>query len=191
MLAFDSDSYGAVCAELLRDAPLNVLGPGQPRAELRDRLRQLTPERLTEGRRLVDRTMAECCLAGLWLLHDFLDDSHRLSQSIETPSGSYWHGIMHRREPDFSNAKYWFRQVGIHPIFDDLARAAAEEAREASHPATDFLRRAPAWDAARFVDLCAAAQRGQAPDDICRRIARREWNLLFDYCFRRSVADSP
>ena len=45
--------------------------------------------------------MAACCLCGLWLLHDFLDESHSLSQEITTDTGSYWHGIMHRREPDY------------------------------------------------------------------------------------------
>ena len=55
--------------------------------------------------------MAACCLAGVWLLHDYLDESHTISQRIDTPSGSFWHGIMHRREGDFSNAKYWFRPL--------------------------------------------------------------------------------
>ena len=49
--------------------------------------------------------MASACLAGLWLYHDYLDESHAVSQSIHTPAGSYWHGLMHRREPDFANPK--------------------------------------------------------------------------------------
>ena len=70
--------------------------------------------------------MAACCIAGVWLLHDFLDESHTISQGIDTPSGSFWHAIMHRREGDFSNAKYWFRRVGQHPVFDALGQRAAE-----------------------------------------------------------------
>src|SRR5256885_982720 len=44
-------------------------------------------------------------LAGLWLWHDFLGESHKIAQSLATPSGSMWHAIMHRREGDFSNSK--------------------------------------------------------------------------------------
>ena len=69
--------------------------------------------------------MAEGCLAGLWLLYDFLDESHTISQSLDTLEGSYWHGIMHRREPDYENAKYWFRRVPVHPIHAELAAGGA------------------------------------------------------------------
>lgn len=50
-------------------------------------------------------------LSGLWLLAGELDRSHTLSQSIETATGAYWHGMMHRREENFWNSKYWLRFV--------------------------------------------------------------------------------
>src|SRR5690606_38969416 len=45
--------------------------------------------------------------AGLWLYIDELDRSHVVSQTIDDATGSYWHGIMHRREGDFGNSHYW------------------------------------------------------------------------------------
>ena len=68
-----------------------------------------------------DRLAAAAALSGLWLWHDFLDASHTISQAIDTADGSLWHAIMHRREGDFSNAKYWYRKVGEHPAYRSIA----------------------------------------------------------------------
>ncbi len=71
-----------------------------------------------------DEYGADCLGAGLLLLHDYLDDSHQLSQRNEGSgrprTADYWHGIMHRREPDAGNAAYWFRRVGSHPILQEI-----------------------------------------------------------------------
>jgi hypothetical protein len=53
--------------------------------------------------------------AALWLYIDELDRSHKVSQGVEDATGSFWHGIMHRREGDFSNSHFWFDKVGKHP----------------------------------------------------------------------------
>ena len=60
----------------------------------------------------------------------FLEPSHTISQGISSPSGSYWHGIMHRREPDYANAKYWFRRVGPAPDLSAMWETAAELAQD-------------------------------------------------------------
>ena len=79
------------------------------------------------------------CIAGLWLLWDYLDESHHVSQSLETPEGSYWHGIMHWREPDYGNSKYWFRRVGQHAIFPQLAVQARQLATARDNACHGFL----------------------------------------------------
>lgn len=169
---------------------LNELGPGRPNRPLYDQLSQLSPADLFTDCRVTDRDMAACCLSGLWLWNDFLDESHTLSQSIETTSGSYWHGMMHRREPDYSNGKYWFRRVGQHDIFPALASAARElaAARGASRSAR-FLAENTEWDPFAFIDLCQQIARGKADDELlCREIARAEWQLLFQHCYEHATA---
>jgi hypothetical protein len=106
--------------------------------------------------------------AGLYAWNGELDASHRLSQSLETPLGSYWHGIMHRMEGDYGNANYWFARAGRHPIHEPLQEAAAallaareDEWRHAEpvglRSKLEALCYAPVWTPATFtaaVELC-------------------------------------
>lgn len=65
-------------------------------------------------------------MAGLHLRNDNLLPSHSFAQLIESDAtGACWHGIMHRMEGDFSNAKYWFYQAGKHPVLAIVAQEIA------------------------------------------------------------------
>jgi hypothetical protein len=191
---FDPSHFAAPAARLLAETRLNELGPGRPNRAAEGELRQLTPDGLFAGREAVDAQMATACLAGLWLYHDFLDESHRLSQDGDGTSFSFWHGIMHRREPDYGNAKYWFRRVGDHPIYGRLLEEAQALGRDdppaGSDPAMRRLLADRTWDAFAFVDLCEAALSGKpAIEVLCRKIQLCEWRLLFDYCYRKAVGE--
>src|SRR5260370_34987403 len=129
MSEFDSSRYGAAFAALLSPDRLNLLDAGRPDKDYLPQLEALLEPAAFAPHAVRDENMATACRAAMYLYHDFLDESHALSQDLHTPEGSYWHGILHRREPDFDNAKYWFRKVGTHPIFgplrDEAARLAA------------------------------------------------------------------
>ncbi len=176
---------------LLSEERMMELGPGSPNLAVLAALESLDPDRAFAPRRVIDRSMAEACLAGLWLYHDFLDQSHRITQSITTTTGSYWHAILHRREPDSWNSKYWFQRVVRHPVFPELctaARALAQGERELAE--TRFLREQSQWDPFAFVDLCEHSRLGAVPAEmLCRRIQLREWQLLFSYCERHAAGD--
>jgi hypothetical protein len=181
---FDPTKYAPDVVALLLPDRICDLGPGHPNRPARSRLDILTPERITGRQPIRDLELARTCLAGLWLRHDFLDESHRISQEILTPTGSYWHAIMHRREGDFGNAKYWFRRVGRHPVFTalhDLATAS---------PVTPAPRLSGSmWDPFAFVDWCESAISAREPiADWCRWVQAREWELLFDFCHASAVA---
>lgn len=186
---FQSGNYGDAAAALLDPPRVAELGPGQPNHAARVQLEDLTDEALFSGRPIVDRDMAAACRAGLWLYHDFLDRSHKISQDIETREGSFWHAIMHRREGDFSNSKYWLRRVGRHPVFPALAHAAHALESDAIALGAPALFAAEAdWDPFRFVDLCQAASAKTAHErSVLVWVQRREWELLFDYCFGKAI----
>lgn len=176
-------------------APLRrcALGPAGLQPASRALLERLTPQALVAPLPLADEVAAQACLAGLWLLHDGLEESHCLSQELHTPEGGFWHGILHRREPDPDNAKYWFRRVGTHPIFPGLLAAARESAaRRAPGAAACKLTGASRWDPFAFVDLCEACRgTGGDVEAFCRDVQQREWKLLFEWCYRaaRGAAD--
>jgi hypothetical protein len=189
MNSFDPAAYGSAFAPLVAIDRRRPLDAGAADVAALPKLGELTAASAFSHESLVDRDMAACCISGVWLLHDFLDQSHTISQAIDTPSGSFWHAILHRREGDFSNSKYWFRRVGSHPIFEDLAMRGAELAAEHGEvTAVEGLTAGNQWEPFAFVDLCQTAVRGRgALRDLCLDIQQVEWELLFDYCYRAAT----
>ena len=181
------DDYGPILSPLLDPERLPELGPGRPDPRIQGLLDAVTPDGAFAHANLVDREMARACLAGLWLHHDHLDRSHAVSQTIHSATGSYWHGIMHRREGDYPNAKYWFRRTGDHPVLPDLARSAGQMTAGGGADA-ERLSSGERWDPYAFVDLCRDCVSGRSGSEaLCRRVQRLEWDLLFDFCYRRAA----
>src|SRR4051812_36108093 len=130
MRAIDTKAYGPAAQELLAratqlDLP-NALSVKTPVAEALPALKAMSDQTLSQNRRVRMPHDAQALQAGLWELFDYFEQSHEIAQSIATPSGSYWHAILHRREPDASNAKYWLARIGEHPAPTELLEDARE-----------------------------------------------------------------
>lgn len=119
------------------------------------------------------------CVAGMWLYHDQLDEAHTVAQSLDTPEGSFWHGILHRREPDAANAAYWMRRVGKHPVFPGL--------RDAVSALGGSFRVGTEWDALAWIDFWESTRKrpGSPDHTLALEIQRLEWQALFDYCHEK------
>ena len=137
--------------------PLVKAGHGD--AQVRQVLDGQAAEDLFPGAR-----SARGALAGLYFYFGCWDEAHEAAQGEESAEGAYWHGILHRQEPDPANANYWFRRVSGHPV----QRALAE--------------RYGSWDAAAFVKFCAGAKPGSDDEQQAREKQLAEWRLLYEYC---------
>src|SRR6266480_6310439 len=178
-----SSSARDTLRKLMATPALPALGPG-PRAGILP-LPELC-QKLDEflSRSAVPSSVHPSIRAAVLLWHDHLDASHHIAQDIPGPDGSLLHGIMHRREPDYSNAKYWFQRVGKHACFAQLGQKAATllETRNEAGLHADLVR-AGEWDPFAFIDACARATRG--PELVAKRqllgaIQAMEFELLLD-----------
>jgi len=180
---FDPKKYGPEVARILamhqngqRCAPL-VCGPCTSE-EARKALGACKGEELFPGVR-----EPEAPMAGLWLYFSCFEEAHNLIDDPKTHEGEFWHAILHRQEPDPGNAAYWFRRVGQHPVYPELAATAKEILKR--HPDAEFG--IGQWDPYAFVQFCERArlQPGSTQERAAREIQRAEWQLLFDYSARR------
>jgi hypothetical protein len=138
--------------------------------------------------------------AGVWQMNGFLDRSHEFAQSVEgkgrNRAGDYWHAIMHRRETDYSNAKYWVRRVGSHGIHGFLARDANHILAGCASAEAPHWRRAltdqggQKWNGLAFVELCEQLAGGKDRELLlaARQIQLIEMALLLASTYHDAVA---
>mgnify|MGYP001591024364 CR=1 FL=1 len=188
------DAYGPAARELISKAfseqrPSTLLF-GSPSPEALPALRGMTDQTISNNRRVRMPFDAQALHAALWLLFDYMKESHDISQNIATPSGSYWHAILHRREGDAGNAKYWVARVGDHPIFPEMladAQDIAAGAGAAGRMLAGDLQNMTTWNEGWLVDRCATPA-DPATTKVLLQLQQRQWQLLFDYNYKKAFA---
>lgn len=104
--------------------------------------------------------------AAAWLYVDELDRAHRICQDQGSGAGAFLHAIVHRREGDFWNSKYWWRRAGTLPsLLLDV-------------------------DPFKFVDVVEVSDGDSDPDPDLIEVQRREWLAIVAYCAEGSPLEA-
>ena len=141
-----------------------VVGASVPAgAGVEERLVSLTPKQVGLDGKVAASGDWDLFCGGLLYAANLLGKAHEIFQEAQSSEGSYWHGMLHRREGDFSNALYWIRRAGPIPALSGIA---------------DFS------PSAFGADCSAAAARGAEPPHLLE-LQRREWTAMMVWSWRR------
>jgi hypothetical protein len=160
---------------------LTALTPTSPlNYDLSRKLREASDSDLAGGASIADAAMLPFVRGALLYGADELDAAHRIFQDEPSSLGSYWHGMMHRREGDFDNARYWFRCAGRLGVFGKM--------HDAARSASPDMAKQSTWDAYLLTGQCEQAKHG-ATELIseCVALQKAEFIVLFEDCWQRAV----
>ena len=100
-----------------------------------------------------------------------LERAHILVQEASTGDGTYIHGIVHRTEGDFDNARYWFRRTAVHPAAAEIYRKAAANSPKVASQTT--------WDPIWVTDWVEASRKTGADEEL-RAVLAIEVEVLLE-----------
>ncbi|MBW0000417.1 MAG: hypothetical protein JO015_15065 [Verrucomicrobia bacterium] len=154
---------------LLAKAKLPRISPDEPAPD---------PQLLAQIEAITDSSLdlpepqkAACVRALLWYTAGNLNAAHEIVQPMSGPDGAYIHGMIHRVEGDFDNARYWFSRAAAHPASAEIYRHAVVNSQAiAAHPL---------WDPVYVTDL--VEESGTGISEELATVLRIEFEELFNY----------
>jgi hypothetical protein len=162
--------YSAFITDFLRDAHLPRVSAREPAPDQRMVQRVAAAEdheiAKTNGQE------AGCIRSLLYVAAGGVDEAHRIVQGISTSDGAYIHGMVHRIEDDFDNARYWFRRAGTHPA------SAAMHSRAVGDRLTVASR--PVWDPIFVTDLVEKSRTAGVTEDL-RAVLTIEFEVVLRF----------
>ena len=105
--------------------------------------------------------------AGLHILNNDLPSAHFLVRHMQAPpayEGMFLHGILHRIEGDFDNARAWYKNVAESTVFKEAWKGGVEEA-------TGFIGKVE-----------ALVKKGEGSKEELERESLREIKAVVEYC---------
>jgi hypothetical protein len=149
-------SYSAFITDFLRKVQLPRLSAGEPLPD-KELIQQTIAAKEHEISR-ADGPKASCARGLLLLAAGDLDQAHRMVQEISTTDASYIHGVIHRIDDDFNNARYWFRGARIHPAGAEMYRRAAI--------CSPTVARYSIWDPIQVTDMVETSRTAGVTEEL-------------------------
>jgi hypothetical protein len=163
-------AYSTFIIEFLREAQLPRISAQEPTLDRRLIQRVAAAE---DHEIVGNGSAASCARSLLFLAAGGLDQAHRIVQEMSTSDGAYIHGMIHRIDDDFDNARYWFRRAGVQPAANEMyQRAAVASVTVASRPI---------WDPFLVIDMVETSRTAGVTEEL-RAILTIEFEVLLESC---------
>jgi hypothetical protein len=163
-------SYPAFISDILRDARSPRLSTQEPPPD-----KQLIKKIAAGGDREIaerDAPEVKCIRSLLFYLAGGLEQAHRIVQELSTTDAAYIHGMIHRIDDDFDNARYWFGRASMEAGTAEMyRRAAANSLTVASHPV---------WDPILVTDMVETSRTSGVTDEL-RAVLGIEFDVLLQF----------
>lgn len=130
--------------------------------------------------------------SALYIYFDGFDEAHHLVDKVEGPIENWLHAIVHRREPDASNSKYWYQRVQApEEVFHSIASQVVGFSLSDSILELEILggkmARAKTWLPEVFVDICERFREKDPGSEAYRGLAHIqeiEWRGLLEFILK-------
>ena len=163
-------SYPAFINDILRDAQLPRISTHEPPPDKR-LIQRITAAEDHEIAR-ANGPKTRCIRSLLYVLVGGMEQAHRIVQELSTSDAAYIHGMIHRIDDDFDNARYWFRRAGMEP-------AAAEMYRRAAANSLTFASRS-IWDPILLTNMLEKSRNAEVTDEL-RTILTVEFEVMLQF----------
>jgi hypothetical protein len=161
-------SYPAFISDILHNARSPRVSAQEPPPD-KQLIKRIAQDReIAEG----EGPEAKCIRSLLFLLAGGLDHAHRIVQELSTTDAAYIHGMIHRLDDDFDNARYWFQRASMEAAAAEMyRRAAANSLTVASHPV---------WDPMLVTDMVETSRTNGVTDEL-RAVLKIEFDVLLQF----------
>jgi len=131
--------------------------------------------------------------SALYIYFDCFEEAHQIAQDHEGIYGNWLHAILHRREPDAGNSKYWYQRVNGPPsVYEGIGVKALEILGKNPVNELDSLAqkisKSKTWEPGTFVDLCDKFRKKEPsslPYKALVEIQEIEWRGLLGFILEK------